>query len=260
MTAASVRVARFVWRFYPIIVLLLAWETVTWFRLVSPRLMPGLEEIFAALIRFAQRGDLAFHAAITLERAAYGFGGAIVAGIALGTLMARSRWAEALIEPIFSFGYPMPKFALYPVFIFIFGFGDASKIALVFLECMYPMTVQTFHGMRSAERVLVWAARNMGASRRDLFFRVLAPSAAPSIFAGIRIALPIAFILTIVTEIIGESRGLGYLINFNAISFETGRALAALFVVAVIGFIFDRTVVYLQRKIIFWQQGARLLT
>ena len=79
--------------------------------------------------------------------------------------LARVRLFNRLIEPIFVFGYPIPKISLYPMFIFIFGFGDMSKIVLVFLECLYPITVQTMAGMRNAERVLVWAARNAGASR-----------------------------------------------------------------------------------------------
>jgi ABC-type nitrate/sulfonate/bicarbonate transport system permease component len=79
-----------------------------------------------------------------------------------------------------------------------------SKIVLIFLECLYPITIQTAYGMRSAERPLVWAAQNAGASRSQLFWQVLVPSAAPAIFAGIRIALPVSLIVAIITEIIGE--------------------------------------------------------
>jgi len=122
--------------------------------------------------------------------AAFGFALALVAGVVLGTLMARSRWVEALIEPIFSFGYPIPKISLYPVFIMVFGLGTGSKVALVFLECLYPIAVHAYSGMRSADRVLVWAGRNMGATERQLFWKVLIPSALPTLFSGLRIALP----------------------------------------------------------------------
>jgi Binding-protein-dependent transport system inner membrane component len=94
----------------------------------------------------------------------------------------------------------VPKISLYPVFIFIFGLGDMSKIVLIFLECLYPITLQTVFGMRSAERALVWAAQNAGASRSQLFWQVLVPSAAPAIFAGIRIALPISLIVAIIPK------------------------------------------------------------
>jgi NitT/TauT family transport system permease protein len=110
--------------------------------------------------------------------------------------------------------------------------------------------------MRSAERVLVWAARNTGISHARMFWQVLVPSAAPSIFAGIRIALPVSLIVTIITELIGESRGLGYVVAFSSASFEPARAMAAFAVISAIGFTFDRTVIFLRRRIIFWQKDA----
>ena len=184
---------------------------------------------------------MAFHGMITLQRALTGFVSAIVVGILIGTALARVRLFNRLIEPIFVFGYPIPKISLYPMFIFIFGFGDMSKIVLVFLECLYPDHPANHGGMRNAERVLVWAARNAGASPQQMFWRVLVPSAAPTIFAGIRIALPVSLIVTIITEIIGESRGLGYVVAFSSASFEPARAMAAFVVIAAIGFTFDRT-------------------
>src|SRR5919106_4068906 len=92
-----------------------------------------------------------------------------------------SRTFDALFEPIFSFGYPVPKIALYPIFIFVFGLGSLSKVMLIFLECLYPITVNAFYGMRAVDRVHVLAAQNIGASSSQIFWRVLLPGAAPSI-------------------------------------------------------------------------------
>jgi ABC-type nitrate/sulfonate/bicarbonate transport system permease component len=211
------------------------------------------------LWKYIVNGELPYHAGVTLYRASLGFAFAIVAGVALGTAMARSRWVEALLEPIFSFGYPIPKISLYPVFIFVFGLGTGSKVALVFLECLYPIAIHTHSGMRSADRVLLWAARNMGASERQLFFKVLIPAALPTLFSGLRIALPVALIITIITELIGESRGLGYFVTFHTASFEYARALAAFAVVAFIGFCLDRLLLKLRNRIIFWQKDAPFL-
>ncbi len=177
----------------------------------------------------------------------------------MGTLLGTSRLVRRLIEPVFIFGYPIPKISLYPVFIFVFGFGDWSKIVLVFLECLYPITLQTLAGLRNTDRVLVWAAQNAGASRTDIFWKVLVPSAAPSIFAGIRIALPVSLIVAIITEIIGESRGLGYVVSFASASFEPARAMAAFAVIAIIGFAFDRGLSAVRAKVLFWERSdARL--
>lgn len=241
---------------YPVLLLMAIWELIAHSGTISPLLWPSLEKIAVELWRFAESGDLLFHGSITLQRALSGFSAAIIAGILIGTALARHRLFNRLIEPIFVFGYPIPKISLYPVFTFVFGFGDMSKIVLIFLECLYPITIQTMFGMRSAERVLVWVARNAGISHSRLFWQVLVPSAAPSIFAGIRIALPISLIVTIITELIGESRGLGYIVAFSSASFEPARAMAAFVVISAIGFTFDRTFIYLRRRIIFWQKDA----
>ena len=176
----------------------------------------------------------------------------------IGTL-ARSRTFDALVEPIFSFGYPVPKIALYPVFIFVFGLGSLSKVMLIFLECLYPITLNAFYGMRSVERAHVWAARNMGASEVQVFWRVLLPSSAPSVFAGLRIALPISLIVVIITEMIGESRGLGYYISYASASFEYAQAFAGVAAVAAIGFTLDRALVWVRNRAVFWERGAAFL-
>lgn len=245
-----------VWRLYPIAVVLAAWEIIAHSGFISPLLLPPIEKVAHEFWQMTASGDMAFHGAITLQRALIGFSAAIIVGILLGTALARNRIVNRVLEPIFIFGYPIPKISLYPIFIFVFGFGDMSKIVLVFLECLYPITIQTMHGMRSAERVLVWTAQNAGASGMRLFWRVLVPSAAPAIFAGIRIALPISMIVTIITELIGESRGLGYVVAFASASFEPARAMAAFAAIAMIGFFFDRSLSWLRKKALYWQADA----
>lgn len=241
---------------YSIPLLLLVYELLGRSGLVSSRTLPSLVLIGEQLWIYLANGQLLYHAWITLYRAAAGFGLALVAGVLLGTLMARSRWIEALVEPIFSFGYPIPKISLYPVFIMVFGLGTGSKVALVFLECLYPIAVHAHAGMRSADRVLIWAAANMGASPVQLFRKVLVPAALPTLFSGLRIALPVALIVTIITELIGESRGLGYFVTFHTASFEYARAFAAFAVIAVIGFCLDRLLLALRNRVIFWHKDA----
>ena len=241
-------------RWYSIPLLLLVYELLGRLGLVSPRLLPSLLTVFDQLWRFTTNGVLIEHASLSLWRAMLGFVLAMLVGSLLGVAMARSKLAEALLEPIFTFGYPVPKIALYPAFILIFGLGTESKVALVFLECVYPITIHVHTGMRSVDRVLVWAARNMGASRWQVFWRVLVPAALPTIFIGLRIALPVALIVTIVTEIIGESRGLGYFITYASASFEYARALAALIVIGILGFMLDRGLLAVRDRVVFWQR------
>ena len=251
--------ARAALRSSSILLILAAWEILARPRFVSPLILPSPEAVFWALVRFATSGDLAYHGAATLTRALTGFIAAVICGVTLGTMMARIDVARRLLEPLFFFGNSIPKITLYPVFIFLFGLGDASKIALIFLECLYPITIQTLAGMRGAERVLVWAAQNYGASARQMLWNVLLPSAGPAIFAGVRIALPVSLILTIITEIIGDNRGLGYVVAFASASFEPERALAAIAVIGVVGFLFDRGLAFARTTILYWQKDAQPL-
>lgn len=256
MRRASNSVLAWISRWYSIPLLLVVYEAIGHFGLVSQRVLPSLVSIFEQMWRNTANGVLMEHAAISLWRALLGFLLAIVVGIILGVAMARSRIAEAILEPIFTFGYPIPKIALYPAFILVFGLGTESKVALVFLECVYPITIHVYSGMRSVDRVLVWAARNMGASSQQVFWRVLVPAALPTLFVGLRIALPVALIVTIVTEIIGESKGLGYLVTYSTASFEYARAIAALFTIGVVGFCLDRGLLACRNRIVFWEKAA----
>jgi len=241
---------------YPMAVLAAAWELLARSGLVSERLMPSLQRIFGALYTELLSGQIIYHAGISVARALSGFGLAIVVGVLLGVWMARSRIFEALVEPIFSFGYPVPKIALYPLFILALGFGSPSKVALIFLECLFPIALNSYFGIRAVDRKYLWSAANTGASRTRTFFQVLVPAAAPAIFSGIRVALPISLVVVILTEMIGDSSGLGYFISYSTASFTYDLAYAGIFSIACVGFVLDRSLVFLRNRIVFWERSG----
>lgn len=241
---------------FPLLVLAAVWEVLSRSGLVSPRLMPSVVLIAEAFFGAVVSGEMAFHAGASLFRALTGFGLAVVVGLVLGVLMARVRWFDALFEPVFSFGYPVPKIALYPLFVFVLGFGSPSKIALIFLECLFPIALNSCFGIRAVERKYRWSAANMGANSAQTFFKVLVPAAAPTIFSGIRVALPLSMVVVVITEMIGDSRGLGYFIAYSSASFKYPMAYAAIVAVAVIGFCLDRALVLLRNRIVFWERSS----
>ncbi|HKC98143.1 MAG TPA: ABC transporter permease subunit, partial [Methylomirabilota bacterium] len=128
------------------------------------------------------------------------------------------------------------------------------KVLLVFLECLYPIVITTQAGGRAVSRVLVWSAANMGASRARILRSVVVPAIAPYIFAGFRIALPIALIVVIITEMISSADGLGYLAMYALASFKTDRMLAIVVVIALIGVALDRLAVRLRDRLVFWER------
>jgi ABC-type nitrate/sulfonate/bicarbonate transport system permease component len=155
---------------------------------------------------------------------------------------------------LFSGTYPIPKIALFPIFVYAFGIGSLSKVLLIFLECLYPIVITTHAGTRAVDRVLVWSAVNMGASRGRLLARVVVPALAPYIFAGFRIALPIAMIVVIITEMISSADGLGYLVMYALASLKTDRMLAIALAIALLGVALDRLVVLVRNRLVFWER------
>jgi NitT/TauT family transport system permease protein len=147
----------------------------------------------------------------------------------------------------------VPKIALFPVFTFVFGIGSPSKVAFTFLECLYPIVVTTYLGIRGIQTRLLWTAENMGADRWTILRRVIMPAAMPSIFAGLRIALPIAIVVVVVTEMIGDTQGLGYYVTIWSTRFRYANVYAGIIVIGACGFVLDQLLGWSRRLFIRWQ-------
>jgi ABC-type nitrate/sulfonate/bicarbonate transport system permease component len=230
------------------------WEAVARSGKWSPLLFPSLTRIVKELALFLSSTTTLLEAWVSLERALGGFALAAVVGILLGIVMGRSRLVAALLDPLFSGTYAVPKLALFPIFIFVFGIGSLSKVALVFLECLYPIVIMTYAGARDVSRALLWSAQNMGASRAAILRRVVIPATTPFIFAGFRVAVPVAMIVVVITEMISSADGLGYLVIYSLSSLKTDRMLAVVVVIAVLGYALDKAVVLLRDRLIYWEK------
>jgi NitT/TauT family transport system permease protein len=230
------------------------WEAAARSGLWSPLLFPSLGRIFNQLVLFFSTPESMLEALVSLERALGGFALAAVVGILLGILMGRSRLVAALLDPLFSGTYAVPKLALFPIFIFVFGIGSLSKVALVFLECLYPIVIMTYAGARDVNRALLWSAQNMGASRATILRRVVIPATTPFIFAGFRVAVPVAMIVVVITEMVSSADGLGYQVIYAMSSFKTDRMLAIVVVIAALGYALDKAVVLARDRLIYWEK------
>ena len=230
------------------------WETAARSGLWSPLLFPSLVKISTELVLFFTRSASLLEAWVSLTRALGGFALAAAVGILLGMLMGRSKLVAALLDPFFSGTYAVPKLALFPIFIFVFGIGSLSKVALVFLECLYPIVIMTYAGAREVNKTLLWSAQNMGASRAAILRRVVIPATAPFIFAGFRVAVPVAMIVVVITEMVSSADGLGYLVIYSLSSLRTDRMLAVVVVIAALGYALDKAVVLARDRLIYWEK------
>jgi len=240
-------------RYSPLLLLALAWEASARFGLVSTLALPPLSEVLAAWVDLARSGELVTNAAASLWRAGAGLFLSIVIGATLGILMAWWKPVNVLLSPLVEMFYPMPKSALIPVTVLWLGFGNGSKILLIFLGCMLPVTIGAFNGARSSEQVLVWSARSMGANRLRMLWDVVVPSAMPELLNGVRTALALSFILLVSSELIVAQQGLGYLIGFLGANGTYDAMFAVVLTVAFLGFAADRVYLLVMQRVLRWQ-------
>ncbi|MSQ70677.1 MAG: ABC transporter permease [Betaproteobacteria bacterium] len=241
-------------RYLPLAILAAAWEAAARFKLIGGGALPPLTEVFAAWLRLTEDGELWSHAASSLYRAATGLALSIVLGGALGIAMAWWRPVNTFMSPVVEMLYPLPKSALIPVTALWLGFGDGSKILVIFLACMLPVTLAAFNGARGCEQVLVWSARSMGASRLRTLWDVVIPAAMPDLLNGVRTALAFSFVVLVTSELLVSRKGLGYLIGFLGESGAYDAMFAVVLTVALLGFVADRLYMLGTRRVLQWRE------
>jgi len=241
-------------RYVPLLLLAIAWELASRLDLVSSTALPPLTDVIRAWIDLIRDGELITNGLASLYRAAAGLTLAIVLGAALGIFMAWWKPVNALFAPIVEIFYPLPKSALIPVTVIWLGFGDGSKILLIFLGCMLPVTLGAYNGARGSEQALVWSARSMGANRLRMMWDVVLPSALPELLNGIRTALALSFILLVSSELIVAQKGFGYLIGFLGANGNYDAMYAVVVTVAFLGFAADRGYLLITKRALAWRE------
>ena len=241
-------------RYAPLFLLALAWEGLTLSGIVPSAALPRLDTVATAWFGLAESGELWTNAVASISRGASGLGLAIACGSLIGVLMAWYKPVRIAVNPIVQFFYPMPKSALIPVMVLWLGFGDASKVVLIFVGCLLPVTLSAFNGARGTEEVLIWSARSMGASRARVLWEVVVPSALPELLSGIRTALALSFVLLVSSELIVARQGLGYMIGWLGDGGAYDAMFAVVLTVALLGFAADRGYLMLTRRILAWRE------
>jgi ABC-type nitrate/sulfonate/bicarbonate transport system permease component len=255
--AAMLRaVARGLARSAAIIVLLVAWEVLARSGAVTRFMLPPLSAVTERIWNDALAGDLFISAALTLYRALVGFLIAAVAGIALGLAMTRKAGVRWFFDPIISVGFPMPKIAFLPIIILWLGFYDLTKISMVVFDAIFPVVTATMAGIAGVERELLWSARNMGAKERELLWQVMLPAALPQIMTGLQVALPIALIVAIVTEMMMGGYGIGGAMMTASRFADSRGVFAGIVEIAVIGYALVKAMALVRRRLLAWHPEA----
>jgi ABC-type nitrate/sulfonate/bicarbonate transport system permease component len=223
----------------PIALILGLWQALTVSGVAPPSLLPPPAAVFARLLQ--QLGSLTYlqHAATTLLRLFAGFGIAVAIGVALAVAAIGSRAVESALMPLVRVLAPVPKVALYPAFILTLGFDDASKIALVVADAVFPILLATYQGMSAVEPKLAWVAQAVGVTRARCVFTVVLPAALPSVLTGCRIGLVISCIVVFLAEMITSTDGLGHLLVRAARNFQTVDMFVPLITISLLGLLLN---------------------
>ena len=194
------------------IVFLLIWEGVVRLGQVNEILVPAPASVLRTMIDLTLDGRLPWAIAVSLNRVLQGFIYGSLLGIALGLMVGWFRAVEEAVDPLVAAIYPIPKSALFPLFILWFGLGDTSKIITIMIGVLFLVLINTVTGVKAIDPVLIKAARDLGANQRQIFAKVVIPGALPNIFTGLRLGAGMALILVFITEIEATRAGLGFLL------------------------------------------------
>jgi NitT/TauT family transport system permease protein len=247
-------VTQVAYRYLPLLLLAVAWELAAQLNIVSTLALPPLSHVATAWVDLIRDGELIDNGGASLYRGGMGLLLAILFGGGLGMAMARWRTLDVFINPLVELFYPLPKSALIPVTVIWLGFGDGSKILLIFLGCMIPVTIGAYNGARGSDHALLWSARSMGASPIRTMWDVVMPSALPELLNGIRTALALAFILLVSAELIVSQKGFGYLIGYLGSTGSYEGMYAVVLTVAFLGFAADRLYQLLTQWLLRWRE------
>jgi len=235
--------------------LLLLWEFLLWAGFGDRRFIPAPSDIAVRFWELSKSGELAWHTMVTLYRVFAGFFIGAIPAIAVGLLMAMFRPVRLFFDPLVAALFPIPKVALMPLLLLAFGFGDASKIALVATAVFFPVVVNTYAGAANIDKLYWDVAKNYGASPLVLFTRVVFFGALPLIFAGLKIALAVSFVVLVAAEFVASKSGLGYLIWNSWELLQVDYMFVGIVVIGVLGLITAVLFQELETLVIPWKSN-----
>jgi len=239
------------------LLLIAGWQAASQLGWLSSRILPEPWAVAKAFWTLAVSGELWVHLRTSLWRAISGFAIGAGLGLALGLLTGSFRRAETLLDTTLQMVRNIPALALIPLVILWFGIDETAKLFLLAVGVFFPVYLNTFHGIRSADQGLIEMARSYGLSGWPLYRDVILPAALPSILVGVRFSLGLVWVLLIVAETISAQAGIGYM-TMNAREFlQTDVVLVGILLYALLGKAADLLSRGLEKRFLRWNPAYR---
>jgi NitT/TauT family transport system permease protein len=244
------------WLGFALIAVLLAlWELASDLKWVSPLSLPSVSAVARTWFALVLSGELLRELAASLWRmfAGYAIGSAL--GVSLGLLMGAYRPIYVLLEPITEILRPIPSPAYVPIAILFLGIDDEMKIFMIAFSAFFPVLLNTFGGVRSVDPIQLQTAQTLGVGQGKILWQIVLPSAAPSIFTGLRISLAVALIVMVIAEMVAASNGIGYFILASERGFKVKEMFAGVVTLAMVGYALNRLFLFTENRVLAWHHG-----
>ena len=228
------------------------WEGLSRAGHVSRLFFPAPSTILTTLVQMTASGKLLPHLEATLLRLVIGFSGGALVGLVLGLGMGWSPRLRAIVDPLIAAIHPIPKIAIFPLIMIIFGIGEASKIVAIAIAAFFPMLISCMSGVRQLNPVYFEVTHNFGASAWKTFSRVIIPGSLPSILTGVRLAVNISMVIAVAVELLAAKEGLGVVIWFSWQTLRIEELYASLVVIGLLGVGINLSLQFLSRRFVPW--------
>jgi NitT/TauT family transport system permease protein len=234
--------------------LFLVWEICSQSGVFDVRFFPPPSEIVYHLFFVSPQEGIIRDIFATLNRILWGYLAGCLAGVALGVSMGLSKPVRTFFYPVIAMIYPIPKIAILPLIMLVFGIGEMSKIVVVFIGSFFLVLLNTLHGVMNLDKIYHDVSFVYRISKPDFIFHVVLPGALPAIFTGLKLAIGYSLVIVVAAEFSGADAGIGYLIWQSWETFSIKSMYAGIFVIGALGFTFAYTLEYLERKFVSWKQ------
>ncbi|WP_376739031.1 ABC transporter permease [Paenibacillus sp. 598K] len=236
----------------PILILwllvLAVWQLGAW--VYGPDVIPGIRDTWLGAKELMESGSLLNDIGISFFRVLVGWSLGSLIAIPAGLIIGRVAPIRAIAEPFLNFIRFIPPIAFITLFLVWFGIGEQSKIALILYATLFIVMMNTLTGVLSLEEDKVRSARSMGASEWQILLHVVIPATTPYMFTGVRIAMGTSYMAIIGAEMIAANEGIGYLIWNSRLFFRTDWIFVGLICLGLMGFVTDRLVGWLGKKLL----------
>lgn len=216
--------------------------------------LPGPQEVGAKALELMANGQLFKDAAASLQRVLLGFAIGTLLAIPVGFLMGWYTVARGLLEPYVQFFRTIPPLAMIPLAIVFLGIGEVPKVFVITLAAFLVSVISTYQGVVSVDRVLINAARVLGARDAAVFRRVVIPASTPFILVGMRTGLGAAWSTLVAAELIAAQEGLGHRMQQAQVYYDLATIFVALVTIGLMGLLMDRMLLWLDSRLTTWQE------